>query len=139
MFDHFDTFFSVIEHAQRIPLGSIERALHILRNITERFGNILVDYLKQNTLDEQNSHLNLTKMLLYLLISTIRATDAVLKGDAQAPNQKKPTQKKQMERASAYGDYNEQRFKVLASILAFMEMPVERLWAMVIAEEDFVK
>lgn len=137
LLDHFDTFFSVIENADKIPLGTLMRAMEILQNTARKFGEVLDNYLKQRELVQLSKYLNLTKMLMYLMTSLVRAIDGVVKDTTNEPNQKK-TSKKQSDRADVY-DWNDRRYKVLTLILNLMQLPLEKLWTVSIAEEEFVK
>lgn len=137
LFDHFDTFYSVIETADIRHINSMMRAMEILQNTSRVFGEALDNYLKQKEFPDLSSYLNVTKMLLYLITSLVRAIDNVIKDDAVEVNQRKPS-KKQAERANV-AEWYDRRYKVLTLVLNLMQLPLEKLWVVSIAEEEFVK
>lgn len=140
IFDHFDTFFSVIENAPKLQLNQLIRAIDILYSTTQRFGQMVDAYLKQAELNQQSSYLNLTKMVLYLLVSTVRATDTFIRNETSDANmQKKPGKKPSAEQLGNNADWDDKRYQVLVQLFNIMQMPLEKLWNLSIAEEEFVK
>lgn len=141
IFDHFDTFFSVIENVQQLQISVLVRAVDSLYRTTEDLGRMLDAYLKQETLDRQNDFLNLTKMAMYLLVSTVRAVDVFVKNNlAQlnaAPGRKK--QKSTDDQLPHFASYENKRYDVLIQVCNIMQLPIEKLWNMSIVDEDFVK
>lgn len=119
-------------------MNTLMRAVDILYSTTTKFGTQLDNYLKQKELNRQSSFLNLTKMILYLLTSTVRAIDIVVKNEANDGPGNKKSNKKQSDRTNIY-DWNEKRYQVLRQIFNVMYLPLEKLWNESIAEEEFVK
>lgn len=137
LFDHFDTFFSIIEHASRIQIMLLMRVLDTLNHTSERSMRLLEAYLKQKDLDQQTAHLNLLKMLLYLMVSTVRAIDLIIMEESTDVLGSKKSAKKQTDRSHDIA-YDDRRFEILKSIYDLLQLPLEQLWTMAIAEEDFV-
>lgn len=104
---------------------------------------MLDGYLKQETLDRQNDFLNLTKMVMYLMVSTVKEIDTVVKNYMAQTNatagrgkNKKNTADDQL---PYYASYDTKRHEVLVQVCNIMQLPIEKLWNMSIVEEDFVK
>lgn len=113
------------------------RALDMLCETADRSGRALDEYFKQKELDKQMPYLNLVKMLLYLMVSTVRAADAVIKEESNDAMGTKRAAKKQTERSHDLA-YDDRRYDTLQAIFHMLELPLERLWTMAIAEEDFI-
>lgn len=140
IFDHFDVFFSAIENSKDLHIRHLQLAAHILYRTTERLGRMLDAYLKQEILDRQHDYLNLIKMVMYLLVGTVRTVDAIVKSHLVEYNtagrkNKKPTD----DRFKHYTDYENTRFEVLTQVCNIMQLPINNLWNMSIVDEDFVK
>ncbi|XP_031627006.1 condensin complex subunit 1-like [Contarinia nasturtii] len=144
IFDHFDTFFSVIENADQLQIQNLIRAVDILYNTMERLGQWLNDYFKlpassQESSDEQKDYLNLTKMVMYLLVSTLKVTDKCQKDQTTPPKSTGRKKKKNLDESQPYFiTYEKKRYEVLIQICNIMQMPIEKLWNMLIVEENFV-
>lgn len=141
IFDHFDTFFSVIAEASQIQIAYLVRTIDILYRTTENLGQMLDGYLKQDTLDRQNDFLNLTKMVMYLMVSTVKEIDTVVKNYMTQSNAAagRKKQKSTDDQLPQYATYEIKRHEVLVQVCNIMQLPIEKLWNMSIVEEDFVK
>lgn len=140
VFDHFDTFFSVIENADKLQISNLVRAVDILYRTTEHLGQMLDAYLKQDSLDRQTDFMNLTKMVIYLLVSTVRAVDVFVKNNLNQPNAAGRKNKKNTDDSLPHFiSYEAKRYDVLVQVCNFMQLPIEKLWNMSIVDEDFVK
>lgn len=141
IFDHFDTFFSIIENAAQLQISTYVRAIEILYRTTDKLGQMLHDYLKQETLDRQSDYLNLVKMVMYLLVTTVRAIDIYVKNNlnAQMPTARGKNKRTVDDNYSHYATYDAKRLEVLVMVCNFMELQFERLWNLSIAEENFIK
>lgn len=139
IFDHFDTFFSVIENAEKLQVSNLVRAVDLLYRTTENLGQMLNNYLKQETLDRQTDFLNLTKMVIYLLVTTVRAVDVFVKNNLTQANAGRKNKKSVDDSLPHYISYETKRFDVLVQVCNFMQLPIEKLWNMSIVDEDFVK
>lgn len=97
-------------------------------------------YLKQETLDRQNDFLNLTKMVMYLLVSTVRAVDVFVKNhQAQASTAAGRKKKNTDDSLPHFISYDTKRYEVIIQCCNIMQLPIEKLWNMSIIDEDFVK
>lgn len=142
IFDHFDTFFSIIEHAALLQISTLVRAIEILYRTTEKLGQMLQAYLKQESLDQQSDYLNLVKMVMYLLVGTVRAIDVFVKNNHSAQNatgRGGKNKKNVDENTSHYATYEAKRFEVLVQVCNFMDWQFEKLFNLSIAEENFIK
>lgn len=140
VFDHFDTFFSVIENAAHLHVTNLIRAVDILYRTAETLGTMLDAYLKQDTLDRQNDFLNLTKMVMYLLITTIRAVDAFVMQNNLTPSKTGRKNKKNTDDVLPHSiSYEGKRYDTLIQICNIMQLPIDKLWHLSIIEDDFVK
>ena len=99
----------------------------------DKLGQSLITYLQNPDQSSRNSFLNLTKMLMFLNASFIRAIDGVLSGGDTKKNPKKQN--------SEYSEHNwdDRRYKILVQIFNIFQLPLEKLWSLCIAEEEFVK
>lgn len=141
IFDHFDTFFSVIENVSHLQISNLVRAIDILYRTTENLGQMLDAYLKQETLDRQNDFLNLTKMVMYLLVSTVKAIDIFVKNNFTQANvaSGRKNKKSNDDQLPHYASYENKRHEVLVQVCNIMSIPIEKLWNMSMIDEDFVK
>lgn len=141
IFDHFDTFFSVIENASQLQIQNLARAVDLLYRTTEILGQMLDVYLKQETLDRQNDFLNLTKMVIYLLVSTVKAVDVFVKNNQTQSNTAtgRKNKKNTDDSLPHFISYDAKRYEVLIQVCNIMQLPIEKLWNMSIVDEDFVK
>lgn len=117
------------------------RAIDILYRTTENLGQMLDAYLKQETLDRQNDFLNLTKMVMYLMVSTVKEIDTVVKNYMAQSNATagRKNKKNTDDQLPHYASYDNKRHEVLIQVCNIMQLPIEKLWNMSIVEEDFVK
>lgn len=142
IFDHFDTFFSVIENAQQLQMQHFLRSVEILYKTTDNLGQMLDQYLKQENLDRQHDFLNLLKMVIYLLVSNVKAADNFVKNaNAQttAPARKKQSKNSVDDQFPQFAAYETKRYEVLIQLCNIMQLRLEKLFNMSIIEEDFVK
>lgn len=139
IFDHFDVFFSVIENVSQLQSNHSVRAIEILYRTAENLGHLLDKYLKQDTLDRQNDFLNLIKMVMYLLVSSVRAIDTFIKKNLHESAGGRKNKRNSNEQASYCAGYDEKRYDVLIQVYNIMQLPIEKLWNMSTIDEDFVK
>ncbi|XP_055296680.1 condensin complex subunit 1-like [Sitodiplosis mosellana] len=138
IFDHFDTFFSVTENADKLSIDHLNQTVDLLYRTTEKLGAMLDSYLKQDQLDRQMDFLNLTKMVMYLLVSTIRAVDLFVKNNSIQAKSGRKNKKNTNDSMPAFVRYEEKRYDVLIQICNIMQMSIDKLWPISIAEENFV-
>lgn len=131
----------MIEAKLQLQISTLVRAVDILYRTTENLGGMLDAYLKQENLDRQNEFLNLTKMAMYLLVTTVKEVDVFVKNymtqsNAQAGRKSKKNQDDQLPH---FASYDSKRHEVLILVCNIMQLPIEKLWNMSIVDEDFVK
>lgn len=122
----------------QLQTANLVRAIDILYRTAENLGQMLDAYLKQDILDRQNDYLNLTKMVMFLLVSTVRAADELIKKNFNEPPGRK-NKKKNNDQTSFLASYEAKRYDVLVEICNIMQLPIEKLWNMSMIDEDFVK
>ncbi|XP_073845657.1 condensin complex subunit 1-like [Musca autumnalis] len=81
IFDHFDTYYAVIENknTDSTAMTNLMRSFDLLYLTVDKLGNRLAPFLALSeppTNQERNSHLNLTKMCMFLLVNVVRKIDA---------------------------------------------------------------
>lgn len=95
----------------------------------------------------RDAHLNLCKMLMYLSTGLVRAVDGVVAGNlggtgagTTSTGGAKSGGKKAggILEAEAF-DWDDKRFKMMLQVYNVFQLPLEKLWTVCIAEEDFVK
>lgn len=141
IFDHFDTLFSVIENVSQLQIDKLYRAVDLMYRTTENLGQMLDAYLKQETLDRQHEFLNLIKMVMYLLVSTVKAVDVFVKNNLPQSNLAGGRKKGKNTDDSLphFINYEAKRYEVLIQVCNIMQLPIEKLWNNSIVDEDFVK
>lgn len=142
MFDHFDTFFSIVENAAQLQISTLVRTIEILYRTTDKLGHMMADYMKQETLDRQSDYLNLVQMVMYLLVGTVRAIDVYVKNNMSTvipAGRGKNKNRNTDDNHSHYAVYETKRLEVLVQVCNFMDWQFEKLWNLSIAEENFIK
>lgn len=140
IFEHFDTFFSVIKNAQQLQMSILSRSVHTLFRASEKMVQNLDAYFKQETMDRQKEFLNLIKMVMYLLVNAVRAVDGFVKQHSPQPIATGRKNKKNVdEQYSHFTSYENLRYLVLVQVHNVMQLPIETLWNMSIVDEDFIK
>lgn len=142
IFDHFDTYFSLIENASQQMIVSLMRGFDLIYLTVEKLGKELQEFFKQTTVDsvERESYLNLSKMMMYLYVGFVQAIDQA-KQAAISPEigTKKGGKKASGSELLDVHNWDDRRLKGLIQVYNFFEMPLEKLWSLCIAEESFVK
>lgn len=146
IFDHFDTFFSLIENARSSQMSfvSMTRGVDLLYLSIDKEARELLEFFQRTSVDaiEREVHLNLTKMLIYLMVGMVRAIDRMLAETGTPDVGGKRAAKRGVSGDSANLDllkWDEQRFKSLVQLMNFCQMPLEKLWSLCMAEESFVE
>lgn len=105
---------------------------------TDKLGQKLADFFERNDMTDRDSHLNLTKMIMFLQVNFVRVIDDVMKGgsggEKKTVNSKKTVP---MNDADAY-KWDDRKYKILVQTNNIMQLQLEKLWSLCIAEEDFV-
>lgn len=154
IFDHFDTFYSLIECATPALLQSLMRATDLLFLTIDKLGKQLAAHLADKTTPaaasaetdtsettpafDREAYLNLTKMLLYLSTGFVRAIDEVVASGGGSKTGKKASVAGGNMEMEAYA-WDEKRYKMMLQVFNVFQLPLEKLWSLCIAEENFVK
>lgn len=139
IFDQFDTFFSVIENAEKLHIKNLLRAIDILYKTAENLGQLLDNYLKQQNFDRQHDFKNILKMVMYLLVGTVRAVDAFVKENAAQNFGRKKAKQANDDQLPHFASYEIKRYDVLVLLCHIMELPIEKVFENATIEESFVK
>ncbi|XP_017868110.1 PREDICTED: condensin complex subunit 1 [Drosophila arizonae] len=144
IFEHFDTYYSVIETSANEPtaIRNLKRAFDLLYLTVDRLGEELTPLL--SSIEPLSTHdrvryLNLTKMTMYLFVNVVKRIDFVVHQamrDQQLNQQKKRA--KQGEVLEEYPDWDVKRGKFLVQLYNILQCPLEKLWSPPVAEENFV-
>ncbi|XP_017151506.1 condensin complex subunit 1 [Drosophila miranda] len=140
--DTFDTYYSVIESnaTDTASLRNLMRSFDLLYMTVEMLGESLKKiFADKEPPTNRIRHLNLTKMTFYLQVNVVKKIDSVAQSarrDQQMNLQKK--RGKQPEALDQYPDWDEKRGQFLVQLFNILQLPLERLWAPPIAEEDFI-
>ncbi|XP_036333555.1 condensin complex subunit 1 isoform X1 [Rhagoletis pomonella] len=146
MFDHFDTYFTIIEGRGCDPatITNLMRSFDLLYITVDKLGQRLAPILScsdvAQSLQDRQSYLNLTKMALFLQVNTVRRLDSVAT-QAQQQQQQQLQQKKrakQTETLEQYPDWDAKRGRFLVQLYNILQFPIEKLWNPPVAEENFV-
>lgn len=145
IFDHFDTFFAVIENSNTDPsaLTHLMRTFDLLYITVDKLGQRLAPVLSCSdglSHQERCGYLNLTKMSIFLYISTVKKIDqAVQRSREQAQQNQQKKRGKQVDSLDQHKDWDTKRCKFLVQLFNVMQFPLEKLWNPPLVEENFVK
>ncbi|XP_004520256.1 condensin complex subunit 1 [Ceratitis capitata] len=143
LFDHFDTYFTIIEGRGSDPasITNLMRAFDLLYITADKLGQRLAPILScsdtAQSLEDRQSYLNLTKMAMFLQINTVRRIDSVAAQNQQQQTQQKK-RSKQTETLEQYPDWDSKRGRFLVQLYNILQFPLEKLWNPPVAEENFV-
>lgn len=137
MFDHFDTFYSLIEKAENVSTQLLIRAIDLLFNTIDKLGQSLTTFLQKNVEAERNSYLNLVKMVLFLKVDLIKTIDNKLSNNETVGVKK--TNKKSSTGSEMNYEWDDKRYRSITQIYNVVQLPIEDLWNTSIPEENFVK
>lgn len=137
IFDHFDTFYSLIEKSKEPSMALLIRAVDLLFNTIDKLGQLLTAFLQKNEEAERNSYLNLVKMVLWIQINLIKAVDESPK-DTNNPVVGKKGNKRSSGNEMNF-DWDDKRYRSITQIYNIIQLPIENLWHTSIPEENFVK
>lgn len=118
------------------------RAIEILYKTADNLGQLLDGYLKQENLDRQHDFRNILKMVMYLLVGTVRAVDAFVKENATSQNVgtgRKKNKQTNDDQLPHFATYEIKRYDVLVLLCNIMELPIEKTFENSTIEEAFVK
>ncbi len=137
MFDHFDTFYSLIDKCAVVSKQLAIRGIDLLFNTIDKLGEALTIFLQKNEEAERNKFLNLVKMTLFLKIELIKAFDKCLEKNDEIGVKK--TGKKSSSGNELNFEWDDKRYRSLVQIYNLVQLPIENLWHTSIPEENFVK
>ncbi|CAL7943553.1 unnamed protein product [Xylocopa violacea] len=136
--EHFDTFFSIIVHGNKVELPVIMRAFSRLHKGTEM---LVLDmesiFEKGNDLAEEDrlKYLNVAKMLAYLVSWFICHIDDEVFKDT---NDKCMGKRKKLTKSDLEEEWESSREKALEYIYRLLQLPLHKLWQPPIVEDSFV-
>lgn len=137
IFDHFDTFFSMIETGENVSTQLLIRGIDLMFNTIDKLGQLLTTFLQKNQEAERNSYLNLVKMVLFLKVNLIKTIDdKMTKSDSIGV---KKTNKKTFSGNDVNYEWDDKRYRSITQIYNVIQLPIEVLWNTSIPEENFVK
>lgn len=128
----------MIENATTISVTNLLRSFDLLFLIVDKLGNLLVPFLQQNdsTGEERTTYLNGTKMIMFCMCQTIKATDGVF--GVGETGTKNVGGKKSNAELEAH-DWESKKSRSFIQIFNFIQLPLEKLWDPPVADETFVK
>lgn len=133
IFEHFESFYAVLDNYVRMPHLNLFRSFDLLYNIIERFTAQLQEPLNVAELsnDLRDNYRNALKMLMYLYCTLIKVMDkSILTGDANKKSNKDGENVN-------LDNYEVKRYKCLIQIHAIIGFPLVKLWNPPVAEENF--
>lgn len=145
IFDHFDTFYAVIENknTDSAAMTNLMRSFDLLYLTIDKLGNRLAPFLAVSeppTNQERNAHLNLTKMCMFLIVNVVRKIDSnILRLQQQQHTNQQKKRGKNADTVEQYPDWENKRGKFLVQLYNVLQFPLEKLWCPPMAEENFVK
>uniref|UniRef100_A0A182QXQ5 Condensin complex subunit 1 n=1 Tax=Anopheles farauti TaxID=69004 RepID=A0A182QXQ5_9DIPT len=140
IFDHFDTFYSVIDNEKTLAGALLLRAYDQLYGALDRLGNTMANLLSRKEIDvtERLSALNAVKMLCFLVNGMVKAIDAhVNAANEKAAVSKKGKKQTNSEQVEAL-DWDNKRYQCIVQLYNVMQLPLEKLWDPPVCEESFV-
>ncbi|XP_059611707.1 condensin complex subunit 1 [Phlebotomus argentipes] len=137
IFDHFDTFFSVVEKASSVPPHTAMYAFDLLFATTDQLGKSLASKLEQSSLEvkDRDSLRNATKMILYLDTALMKALDEIYQNNCASADKKKA---RTIDTNADLSGWIEKRSNSLIQLYNMLQLPLEKLWEKTIVEEAFV-
>uniref|UniRef100_A0A1I8MCN6 Condensin complex subunit 1 n=1 Tax=Musca domestica TaxID=7370 RepID=A0A1I8MCN6_MUSDO len=144
IFDHFDTFYAVIENknTDSAAMTNLMRSFDLLYLTIDKMGNRLAPFLAVSeppTNQERNAHLNLTKMCMFLIVNVVRKIDSnILRLQQQQQTNQQKKRGKNADTVEQYPDWENKRGKFLVQLYNVLQFPLEKLWSPPMAEENFV-
>ncbi|XP_076282236.1 CAP-D2 condensin subunit isoform X2 [Lasioglossum baleicum] len=135
--EHFDTFFSVTVHGNKVELPIVLRTFtRIQKAVQMLILNMEKIFENTNEFDQENKerYLNITKMLIYLFSWFVcHLNEEVCKEAGNKLNDKKKSTKTDREE-----EWEDAKEKALEYVYRLLHLPLHRLWQPSIVEEPFV-
>ncbi|XP_058115877.1 condensin complex subunit 1 [Anopheles ziemanni] len=139
IFDHFDTFYSVIDDATQLSGAHLLRAYDQLYGAIDKLGKIMAETLSRKEIEQEDrlALLNAVKMLAFLMNGVVKVVDAHVNAaneKVMAKKSKKQTNNEQVEAL----DWDNKRYQCILQLYNLMQLPLEKLWDPPVCEESFV-
>ncbi|XP_021694016.1 condensin complex subunit 1 isoform X2 [Aedes aegypti] len=143
VFDHFDTFYSVIDNGQQLSGTNLLRAYDLLFIAVDRLGKKLAEVLGKSDLprEERLPALNAVKMLTYLMGGLVKVIDAHVNAAKEGSGLlKKGGAKKNKDKDEELEalDWDSKRNRCVVQLYNLFQLPLEKLWDPPVCEESFV-
>lgn len=139
IFDHFDTYFSVIQNAANLQPNLLLNTTSLIYHSVDKLGEHLSQFLVGTNQSDSDRHdaLNATKMLVYLSVANVKEIDKFVKN----ANEKiiKKGRKQQVSSEVEILQWDNKRYMALLQLFNIIQLPLENLWDPPVAEESFVK
>lgn len=136
--DHFDTFFSLIVHGNKIELPIIMRGFSRIHKAIEILVNDLENIFENGKeLEEEDRlrFLNINKMLTYLFSWLLCHIDDEISKDV---NDKYIGKRKKSAKSDIEEEWESDREKALEHIYRLLQLPLQKLWQPPIVEDSFI-
>uniref|UniRef100_A0A182PMX8 Condensin complex subunit 1 n=1 Tax=Anopheles epiroticus TaxID=199890 RepID=A0A182PMX8_9DIPT len=139
IFDHFDTFYSVIDNDKSLGGTHLLRAYDQLYGAVDKLGSSMAELLSQKETDatERQSALNAVKMLAFLVNGMVKVIDAHVNAASEKITSKKGKKQSANEQLEAL-DWDSKRYQCIVQLYNLMQLPLEKLWDPPVCEESFV-
>ncbi|KAH8363527.1 hypothetical protein KR084_011342 [Drosophila pseudotakahashii] len=144
IFEHFDLYYSILEDRGSNAAASQNqmRSFDLLYLTVDKLFQDLQPLLTASeplSNQQRIRYLNLTKMTLFLIVSTVKKINNSVQQalrDQQVNVQKKRA--KQPEGLEQFPNWDAKRGKFLVQLFNVLQCPLEKLWSPPVAEEDFI-
>ncbi|XP_035900362.1 condensin complex subunit 1 isoform X2 [Anopheles stephensi] len=139
IFDHFDTFYSVIDNEKGLTGTHLLRAYDQLYGAIDKLGSTMADLLSRKEMDttDQQSSLNALKMLAFLVNGMVKVIDSHVNTVNEKLTTKKTKKQSVNDQAEAL-DWDNKRYQCIVQLYNLMQLPLEKLWDPPVCEESFV-
>ncbi|XP_052888716.1 condensin complex subunit 1 isoform X2 [Anopheles moucheti] len=139
IFDHFDTFYSVIDNAKALSGTQLLRAYEQLYDAFDKLGCKMADLLSQKEMDttDRQSALNALKMVAFLVNGMVKAIDSHVNTANEKVIAKRNKKQLVNEQVEAL-DWDNKRYQCIVQLYNLMQLPLEKLWEPPVCEESFV-
>uniref|UniRef100_A0A182XK54 Condensin complex subunit 1 n=1 Tax=Anopheles quadriannulatus TaxID=34691 RepID=A0A182XK54_ANOQN len=139
IFDHFDTFYSVIDNEKALAGTHLLRAYDQLYGAIDKLGSTMADLLSRKEIDttDRQSALNAVKMLAFLVNGLVKAIDAHVNAASEKLTTKKSKKQTANEQLEAL-DWDNKRYQCVVQLYNLLQLPLEKLWDPPVCEESFV-
>uniref|UniRef100_A0A8C4N7J4 Condensin complex subunit 1 N-terminal domain-containing protein n=1 Tax=Eptatretus burgeri TaxID=7764 RepID=A0A8C4N7J4_EPTBU len=125
--NHFDTFYSVLQHFPKLRVDAKEECLELLIDAMCRFTNEVSEHLRVGTEAKRPVLLATLKMICYLLCRVAESCEA----EMDLPHKSKKNQ-------GAWAAWDELRPRCLQAISKLLQLDLRLLWNPPTPEENFV-